>query len=163
MAAHADRAIPADRAAALALLYRAHRPRLVRYAAGAVGAADAEDVVQAAFERLLRSRPRRDVDLGQVLKWVSWAASHHRRDTWAACRDARLAVRLDREHPDRWCLEDAVCTNVVLGAFLRALYPAERRGLFAVAFRPGEASHRDRTAASNARRRLRTLRDLHGL
>jgi DNA-directed RNA polymerase specialized sigma24 family protein len=143
-------------------LDRRHRRRLVAYAAGAVGWADAEDVVQDALVSLLGARRPLHDDVGTVLVAVSHAVSHHRRYLLRECRDVRLTDRLGDAHaatiPDPACVEDAVCANAILLAFLRALTPGERRGLFRSVFVPGRIPKTDRALARNARVRLRALR-----
>lgn len=144
-------------------LYRAHREWLIAYASGPLGWADAEDVVQDAFEVLWRNGWEPHEHVGALKLAVSRAISHHRRACLRECRDSRLTDRLGVVHAstlrDPACVEDAVCANAMLLAFLRALEPAERRGLFRSVFVPGRIGNTDRNAALRARRRLRTLRE----
>jgi DNA-directed RNA polymerase specialized sigma24 family protein len=144
-------------------LDRRYRRQLVAYAAAGVGWADAEDVVQDALVALLGARRALFDDKGTVLLAVSHAISHHRRYLLRACRDARLTDRLGDAHAatirDPASVEDAVCANVMLQAFLRALTPGERRGLFRSVFVAGRIPKTDRALARNARVRLRALRD----
>lgn len=149
--------------ALFAELYARHRRMLIAYAAGPLGWADAEDVVQDAFEGLWRNGWEPHEHVGALKLATARAISHHRRDVLRACRDARLTDRLGDAHAatirDPACVEDAVCANAMLLAFLRALTPGERRGLFRSVFVPGRIPAADRSQANNARRRLRALRD----